>query len=174
MGERDRINEPGETSGFKRLVRRVLMVLLPVAMVPVFLLSLIIHYVVPDSPETRRRVSQLLNVVAVAGFACCIWYWLSVRRGYGVSALLMFFNLQIADAYASLVPKLPAKLGTAILFGVGWAVAITMWMLRYSVETPRNIVAVGLFVAMVAVYLVATIALLIPEHETAKSLAPED
>ncbi len=130
---------------------------LAVALVPACLIGLILHYTVPDDPAVRKRIGHVWHFLAICGFLVCVFYWFNVRRGYGVAAMLMFCNLQIADDYALLFPKINERVGLGMLFLIGWTVAIVQLFLNYPVETWQNVAAIIAFGVMILLYGAASI-----------------
>lgn len=136
----------------KSLLSKLARIGLAFALVPACIIGLILHYVVPDDPAVRKRIGSVWHILAVCGFLVCVYYWFNVRRGYGVAAMLMFCNLQIADDYALLFPKINERLGLGLLFLVGWSVAIVQLFLNYPVETWQNVAAIIAFGVMILLY----------------------
>lgn len=160
------VAEDARPSALVRLSRAIARAGLIVGLIPVCIIGVIVHYIIPMDPAKRRRASLIWNLAVVAGFVWCIWYWMTVRRGYGVAAAVMLLNLQIADVYATLVPKLSAKAGVAMLFALGWFVAIYQVTKYYPINTGRNMVAVTLLAIMIVVYAIATLVVFMPEHKS--------
>jgi hypothetical protein len=127
---------------------------------PALLLALFLNYLSPDSIRARTILKTLLNLVYVAAWLGAAYYWLTQRAGYGFAAIVMFCNLQIADAYPNLWSHMHRGYGRAITYLLGWFIVFGQisWH-RYMPDRVYGWLAFGAFVIMILVYLQGTYAL---------------